>query len=91
MQIIKTFRDQQFRPPAIWRVAITAHCPRCDQQMKLGKSEGGGTLVMCPKCGFGGTYPEMPLDEVARAVLRRMEGPPGTPPPPPGPDRPRVP
>lgn len=75
MQIVKTFRDEHFKPDAIWRVGITAHCPRCADhtQMKLGKSETGGTLVICGKCGFGGTYPDLPLDEVARAVLRRME------------------
>ncbi len=73
MQITKTFRDQQFKPAAIWSVAISATCPRCNGPMKLSKAQSGGTLVMCPKCGFGGAYPDMSLDEVARAVLKRME------------------
>jgi len=58
----------------MWKVKVSALCPKCAQEMILGSIVDGSALVKClnDKCQHSETYKGTTSDALAKSVLEKM-------------------
>ncbi len=62
--------DGEFTPHAIWKVTVSASCPKCRADMRLADDEKS---LICPKCDYSCKLGKSP-DDVADDVIMHVKG-----------------